>query len=159
MIPKVETCIYALEQGVEGVVILDGKVPHAVLLELLTDHGAGTLITRWTDSSQGTGDASISTAQPAPPTPHGTRRHVRRQVRSPCRFPRRLLRRHRVSTMSRPGSSISTTRSIRAHAQLWPRSTSGSRCFWRDMFGLDGMSAPGAAEVLLHALRHDAEAG
>ena len=46
MIPKVETCIDALERGVEGVVILDGKVPHAVLLELLTDHGAGTLITR-----------------------------------------------------------------------------------------------------------------
>ena len=44
MIPKVETCLYALEQGVEGVVILDGKVPHAVLLELFTDHGAGTLI-------------------------------------------------------------------------------------------------------------------
>jgi acetylglutamate kinase len=46
MIPKVETCIYALEAGVEGVVILDGKVPHAVLLELLTDHGAGTLMMR-----------------------------------------------------------------------------------------------------------------
>jgi acetylglutamate kinase len=46
MIPKVETCLYALEQGVEGVVILDGKVPHAVLLELFTDHGAGTLIHR-----------------------------------------------------------------------------------------------------------------
>ena len=46
MIPKVETCLYALEQGVEGVVILDGKVQHAVLLELLTDHGAGTLIHR-----------------------------------------------------------------------------------------------------------------
>jgi len=46
MIPKVETCIEALDQGVEGVVILDGKVPHAVLLELLTDHGAGTLIQR-----------------------------------------------------------------------------------------------------------------
>ncbi len=46
MIPKIETCIYAIERGVEGVVILDGKVPHAVLLELLTDHGAGTLITR-----------------------------------------------------------------------------------------------------------------
>jgi len=46
MIPKVETCIYAVEQGVEGVVILDGKIPHAVLIELLTDHGAGTLITR-----------------------------------------------------------------------------------------------------------------
>jgi acetylglutamate kinase len=46
MIPKVETCIYALEQGVEGVVILDGQVEHAVLLELLTDLGAGTLIHR-----------------------------------------------------------------------------------------------------------------
>ncbi len=46
MIPKVETCIYAIEQGVEGVVILDGKAPHAVLIELLTDYGAGTLITR-----------------------------------------------------------------------------------------------------------------
>jgi len=45
MIPKIETCIYAIEQGVEGIVILDGKVPHAVLLELLTEHGAGTLIT------------------------------------------------------------------------------------------------------------------
>ena len=46
MIPKVETCIYALEAGVEGVVILDGKVEHAVLLELLTDLGSGTLIHR-----------------------------------------------------------------------------------------------------------------
>lgn len=46
MIPKVETCLYALEQGVEGVVILDGKVPHAVLLELFTDQGSGTLIHR-----------------------------------------------------------------------------------------------------------------
>ena len=46
MIPKVETCMYALDQGVEGVVIMDGKVPHAVLLELLTDHGVGTLMHR-----------------------------------------------------------------------------------------------------------------
>jgi acetylglutamate kinase len=44
MIPKVETCIEALDKGVEGVVILNGKVPHAVLLELFTDGGAGTLI-------------------------------------------------------------------------------------------------------------------
>jgi acetylglutamate kinase len=44
MIPKVETCMYALEAGVEGVVILDGKVEHAVLMELLTDGGAGTLM-------------------------------------------------------------------------------------------------------------------
>jgi acetylglutamate kinase len=46
MIPKVETAIDALEQGVDGVVILDGQVPHAVLLELLTEAGAGTLIHR-----------------------------------------------------------------------------------------------------------------
>src|SRR5487761_2053867 len=44
MIPKVETCIYALEQGVQGVVIIDGKTPHAVLLELFTNQGTGTLI-------------------------------------------------------------------------------------------------------------------
>ncbi|ALN72007.1 MULTISPECIES: acetylglutamate kinase [unclassified Aureimonas] len=44
MIPKVETCIEALDRGVEGVVILNGKVLHAVLLELLTEHGAGTLL-------------------------------------------------------------------------------------------------------------------
>lgn len=44
MIPKVETCIEAIERGVEGVVILNGKTPHAVLLELFTEHGAGTLI-------------------------------------------------------------------------------------------------------------------
>jgi acetylglutamate kinase len=44
MIPKVETCIDALDRGVEGVVILNGKVPHAVLLELFTELGAGTLI-------------------------------------------------------------------------------------------------------------------
>jgi acetylglutamate kinase len=46
MIPKVETCIYAIEQGVEGVVIVNGKVPHAVLLEIFTEHGAGTLIVK-----------------------------------------------------------------------------------------------------------------
>jgi acetylglutamate kinase len=44
MIPKVETCIEAIERGVKGVVILNGKTPHAVLLELFTEHGAGTLI-------------------------------------------------------------------------------------------------------------------
>ena len=44
MIPKVETCIDAVDRGVQGVVIVNGKTPHAVLLELYTDHGAGTLI-------------------------------------------------------------------------------------------------------------------
>jgi len=44
MIPKVETCIYAIERGLKGAVILDGRTPHAVLRELFTDGGAGTLI-------------------------------------------------------------------------------------------------------------------
>ncbi len=44
MIPKVETCLQAVEHSVEAAVILDGRVPHAVLLELFTPHGAGTLI-------------------------------------------------------------------------------------------------------------------
>ncbi len=44
MIPKVDTALRAIEQGVEAAVILDGRAPHAVLLELFTEHGAGTLI-------------------------------------------------------------------------------------------------------------------
>lgn len=44
MIPKVETCLKAVEYGVDAAVILDGRVPHAILLELFTPHGAGTLI-------------------------------------------------------------------------------------------------------------------
>ncbi|HEV7346554.1 MAG TPA: acetylglutamate kinase [Devosia sp.] len=46
MIPKVETCLEALDDGVEGVVILNGKMPHVVLVELFTEFGAGTLIVR-----------------------------------------------------------------------------------------------------------------
>ena len=44
MIPKVECCIEAIKKGVRRVTILDGRVPHALLLELLTDEGAGTLV-------------------------------------------------------------------------------------------------------------------
>ncbi|MFO1127139.1 MAG: acetylglutamate kinase [Rhodospirillales bacterium] len=44
MIPKVETCLEAVGKGVEGAVIMDGRVPHALLLELFTAHGAGTLV-------------------------------------------------------------------------------------------------------------------
>ncbi len=44
MIPKVQGCIDVVEAGVEAVVIINGKVPHAVLIELFTKHGAGTLI-------------------------------------------------------------------------------------------------------------------
>jgi acetylglutamate kinase len=46
MIPKVETCLEALDNGVEGVVILNGKTAHVVLVELFTEHGAGTLLVR-----------------------------------------------------------------------------------------------------------------
>lgn len=46
MIPKVETCLLAVEQGVEAAVILDGRVPHAILLELFTAGGFGTQIVR-----------------------------------------------------------------------------------------------------------------
>jgi acetylglutamate kinase len=46
MRPKLETCIDAVEAGVEAAVILDGRVPHAILLELLTDRGVGTMIAR-----------------------------------------------------------------------------------------------------------------
>jgi acetylglutamate kinase len=46
MIPKVESAIAVVESGVEGVIILDGRVPHSVLLELLTPHGVGTRVSR-----------------------------------------------------------------------------------------------------------------
>ena len=46
MIPKLETCVAAVEAGVDAAVILDGRVPHAMLLEIFTRRGAGTLIRR-----------------------------------------------------------------------------------------------------------------
>ncbi|MEX6724591.1 acetylglutamate kinase [Parapedomonas caeni] len=46
MIPKIETCIEALKKGVDAAVILDGRVPHAMLLEIFTRRGAGTLVRR-----------------------------------------------------------------------------------------------------------------
>jgi acetylglutamate kinase len=46
MIPKVETCVHAIRDGARGAVILDGRVPHACLLELFTDAGPGTIIRR-----------------------------------------------------------------------------------------------------------------
>jgi acetylglutamate kinase len=44
MIPKIETCLDAVDRGVEAAVVLDGRVPHAILLELFTEHGFGTQI-------------------------------------------------------------------------------------------------------------------
>ncbi len=46
MIPKVDCCIDALNHGVNNVVIMDGRIPHSILMELLTDEGAGTMVTK-----------------------------------------------------------------------------------------------------------------
>jgi len=45
MIPKVDCCVEAIREGVKNVVIMDGRVPHSILMELLTDEGAGTMVT------------------------------------------------------------------------------------------------------------------
>jgi acetylglutamate kinase len=45
MIPKVDCCIEAIREGVQNVIIMDGRVPHSILMELLTDEGAGTMVT------------------------------------------------------------------------------------------------------------------
>ena len=44
MIPKVETCVDAVRGGAEAAVIMDGRAPHALLVELFTEHGMGTMI-------------------------------------------------------------------------------------------------------------------
>ena len=47
MIPKIDTCIDAVDNGVTGVVIVDGRKPHSILFEIFSDKGAGTLIRKW----------------------------------------------------------------------------------------------------------------
>jgi acetylglutamate kinase len=54
MIPKIEGCVEVVEAGVEAVVIIDGRVPHCVLLELFTAHGVGTLVGRTRYKSKAT---------------------------------------------------------------------------------------------------------
>ena len=49
MIPKVECCIDAIHRGVESVIIMDGRVPHSILMEILTDEGAGTMVVKNAD--------------------------------------------------------------------------------------------------------------
>ncbi|MFA7440108.1 MAG: acetylglutamate kinase [Sphingomonadaceae bacterium] len=51
MIPKLETCVSAVEAGVDAAVIIDGRIPHALLLEIFTRRGAGTLVRRSADSA------------------------------------------------------------------------------------------------------------
>ena len=44
MIPKIDCCIEAINEGVKNVIIMDGRVPHSILMEILTDEGAGTMV-------------------------------------------------------------------------------------------------------------------
>ena len=44
MIPKIDCCIEAIDKGVKNVIIMDGRVPHSILMELLTDEGSGTMV-------------------------------------------------------------------------------------------------------------------
>jgi acetylglutamate kinase len=46
MIPKVKSCLYALKKGVKTAHIIDGRIPHALLLEVFTDHGIGTMVVK-----------------------------------------------------------------------------------------------------------------
>ena len=55
MIPKVECCIRAIVEGVEKVIIMDGRVPHSILMELLTDEGAGTMVRKGEKQNDGSG--------------------------------------------------------------------------------------------------------
>jgi hypothetical protein len=65
MIPKVEGCIEVVEAGVEAVVVIDGRVPHCVLLELFTAHGVGT----WWGASRGGRALMAARPRADPPLP------------------------------------------------------------------------------------------
>ena len=83
MIPKVEGCIEVVEAGVEAVVILDGRVPHCVLLELFTEHGVGTLVGAQTEEG-GVNDGrpgSLLSRRAERPLPSGRRQSKLRRRR------------------------------------------------------------------------------
>ena len=71
MIPKIEGCIEVVEAGVEAVVIIDGRVPHCVLLELFTEHGVGTIVrqkrAKETEVTRSAPANSTATASPRVP--------------------------------------------------------------------------------------------
>ena len=50
MIPKVECCIDAIHRGVKNAIIMDGRIPHSILMEILTDEGAGTMVSGGNDN-------------------------------------------------------------------------------------------------------------
>ncbi len=99
MIPKIEGCIEVVEAGVEAVVIIDGRVPHCVLLELFTEHGVGTLV--------------VTRAERKRSVDRGRRTQPNPDARRPSRLPFVAL------TTSRRGFSISTTRSTRRECDLF----------------------------------------
>ena len=72
MIPKIETCVAAVQSGVDAAVILDGRVPHAMLLEIFTRAGAGTLVS-----------AKPNTYASAAPNPTPVAAPVRRLLKKP----------------------------------------------------------------------------
>jgi acetylglutamate kinase len=111
MIPKIEGCIEVVEAGVEAVVVIDGRVPHCVLLELFTEHGVGTLVSR-----------KAKKGPRVPPLPAQSRPPHMRIPRGE-REPRRCPRLGAASRRRACGSSTSTTRSIRPTATCLPRWT------------------------------------
>ena len=93
MIPKIEGCIEVVEAGVEAVVIIDGRVPHCVLLELFTEHGVGTLVGRASRKAKARSEMS-GTRHSQEPRP-GVAQHPRSAASAACsRHQRARLRRH-----------------------------------------------------------------
>ena len=92
MIPKIEGCIEVVEAGVEAVVIIDGRVPHCVLLELFTEHGVGTLVTPQGEEGRMRAPAPCATPTVSLPRQRGERVGVRgsnscRSKRLPLPYP------------------------------------------------------------------------
>ena len=174
MIPKIETCIYALERGVEAVVILDGKVPHAVLLELFTDHGAGTLIRRGAERWRrgGTSVPPFAGGTPfgsgsypnGPVHPHSSSMGPAGPivVFAALSVDRRPSIQPHLSAPALAGLRACGHLDLRprqhplsARLRVWPQIDDRITLYIAELFGLDGLSARGAAEILLSQIRHD----
>ena len=104
MIPKIEGCIEVVEAGVEGVVIIDGRVPHCVLLELFTTHGVGTLV--------------CSARRKREARPNELRRDSARALQGTAAIRAPPTPSAALPTPP-PGSSTSTTRSTRPQCNLF----------------------------------------
>ena len=132
MIPKIEGCIEVVEAGVEAVVVLDGRVPHCVLLELFTEHGVGTLVARKAKKDGAHGRDADATRIPSPSCRRASRHDGGGATRVRLRPPTLSLPHERgegsrtdaaASTIRKCGSSTSTTRSTPPIATCSHRST------------------------------------